>query len=53
LVVQVAGVASLVVELGRRAGRYCAEGPLVDGGVEARVADVAGEYGAFLAGGNR
>jgi hypothetical protein len=49
-VVQVAGGAVLVVEgAGAGAGGQGAEGPLVDGVVEAAVADVAGQYGAFLA----
>ena len=50
LVVQVAGGAVLVVEgAGAGAGLQGAEGPLVDGVVEAAVADVAGQHGAFLA----
>src|SRR5208283_4200181 len=49
LVVEVAGGAALVVEsAGTGAAREGAEGPLVDGVVEATVADVAGEHGAFL-----
>ena len=48
--VQVAGGAVLVVK-GACAGTVGqgAEGPLVDRVVEAAVADVAGQYGAFLA----
>jgi len=54
LVVQVAGVAVVVVEVaGAGTGRQRAERPLVDGVVEAPVADVAGEYRAFLAGRDR
>ncbi len=50
LVVEVAGVASLVVELpGTGTGRQCAERPLVDGVVEAPITDVAGKHRAFLA----
>ena len=51
LVVEVAGGSSLVVE-GPTAGA-CGDGaerPLVDGVVEAPVADVAGEHGLLLAG---
>ena len=53
LVVQVAGGAALVV-VGPRAGAglQCAEGPLVDGVIQAAVADVAGQHGAFLTGGD-
>jgi hypothetical protein len=49
LVVGVAGGAVLVVE-GACAGAAVegTEGPLVDGVVEASVADVAGQHGAFL-----
>ena len=48
LVVEVARSASLVVELsGSWAGQKRAEGPLVDGVVEAFVADVAGEHCPF------
>ena len=50
LVVQVAGGAVLVVEAaGAWAGSEGAEGPLVDGVIEAAVADVAGQDGAFFA----
>ena len=49
LVVEVAGGAALVVErCGSRGWSQGAEGPLVDGVVEAPVADVAGEHGSFL-----
>jgi hypothetical protein len=53
LVVQVAGGAVLVVE-GACSGTCGerAEGPAVDGVVEAPVADVAGQHGAFLTGGD-
>jgi hypothetical protein len=51
LVVEVSGGAVLIVEC---SGAWTvvdgAEGPLVDGGVEASVADAAGQDGAFLAG---
>ena len=51
LVVGVVGGAVLVVErAGAGAGGQGAEGPLVDGVIEAAVADVAGQHGAFLAG---
>jgi len=50
LVVGVAGGAMLVVERSRAwAVVDRAEGPLVDGVIEAAVADVAGQHGAFLA----
>jgi hypothetical protein len=50
LVVQVAGGAVVVVEGAcARTGGERAEGPLVEGVVEALVADAAGQYGAFLA----
>ncbi len=53
LVVQVAGIAMLVLEdPGAGASLQGAEGPLVDGVVEAAVAEVAGQHGAFLAGGD-
>ena len=48
LVVEVARSASLVVELSASgAGQKRAEGPLVDGVVEAFVADVSGEHCPF------
>ena len=48
LVVQVAGGAVLVVEgAGAGAGSQCAEGPLIDGVVEAAVAHVTGQHGVF------
>ena len=54
LVVQVAGGAVVVVEGAcSRTGGERAEGPVVEGVVEAPVADVAGQYGAFLARGHR
>jgi hypothetical protein len=50
LVVQVAGGAVLVVEGSCSwTGSERAEGPSVDGVIEAPVTDVAGQYGAFLA----
>ena len=53
LVVQVAGGAVVVV-VGACAGAggERAEGPLVEGVIEAAVTHVAGQYGAFLAGGD-
>ena len=53
LVVEVAGGSSLVVE-GAAAGtcRQRAERPVIDRVVEAPVADVVGEHGSFLAGGD-
>ena len=54
LVVEVSGGTVLVVELA--AAWACvqrAERPLVDGVIEAPVADVSGEHGVFLAGGDR
>ncbi len=50
LVVQVAGIAALVVvQASAGADLECAECPLVDRIVEPAVADMAGQYGAFLA----
>ena len=50
LVVEVAGVSSLVVEVAAAwAGLERAVCPLVDGVVEAPVAVVGGEHGPFLA----
>lgn len=50
-VVEVAGGPALVVEVpAAGAGLEGAEGPLVDGVVEAPVADVAGQHGFLLAG---
>ena len=50
LMMQIAGGAVVVVEGAcSRTVRESAEGPLVDGVVESPVADVAGQYGAFLA----
>src|SRR6476619_1029013 len=50
LVVGVAGLAMLVVEgAGAEAGGEGAEGPLVDGVIQAAVADMAGQHGALLA----
>ena len=47
--VGVAGGAVLVVEgAGAGAGGQGAEGPVVDGVIQAAVADVAGQHGAFL-----
>ena len=50
LMMHVAGGAVVVVE-GSRAWAVVdrAEGPVVDGVIEATVADVAGQHGAFLA----
>ena len=53
LMVEVSGGSSLVVEgPAAGAGVELAEGPLVDGVVEAPVPDMAGEHGMFLAGGD-
>jgi hypothetical protein len=53
LMVEVSGGAVLVVERSRAwAVVDRAEGPLVDGVIEAAVAYVAGQHGAFLAGGD-
>lgn len=53
LVVKVAGGAVLVVEnAGSGAGGQSTECHLVEGVVEASVADVSGQHGTFLAGGD-
>ncbi len=50
LVMEVAGGAVLVVEqAGAGTGVKGAEGPLVDGVIQAAIADVAGRHGVFLA----
>ncbi len=51
LVVEVAGGSSVVVEGSTSfAGGERAERPLVDGVVEAPIADVAGQHGSFASG---
>jgi hypothetical protein len=51
LMMGVAGGAMLVIEGPcTAAGQQGGEGPLVDGGIEAAVAYMAGQYRAFLAG---
>ncbi len=50
MVVEVTDGSSLVVELAAAgAGLEAAEGPLVDGVIEAPVADMSCEHGSFLA----